>query len=244
MDILILAGGRCRPDLAEASGAEWRCDIPLGSQTFLERTIEAAAGLGSLVVVGPRPVPDARIAEPGEGFVQSLTAGLAQCQAPDVLVVTADMPWISRESLEGFLERRPQNAELAYPIVRAEDCERRFPGLPRTSVALKEGRFTGGNAAWATRIALAKVAPVIEKAYRLRKSPLGLGSMIGWDLVFKLLLSRLSPSVLPISEVEAKAGRFLGVRVGAVLCPHPEIGADIDSAEQYRIMQALQKAAN
>lgn len=243
MQSIILAGGRCKPDLRELSGCEWRADLTIEGRTMLDVAVDALQPFGDLIVVGPKMVPGAIQAEAGTTFPGSLMRGLEKVTSDEILIATSDMPWIARESVEGFLSRRPEGCDLAYPILLAQECLDRYPGLPRTSVALKEGRFTGGNLIWAKTSAMKKLAPWMERAYEARKSPLALGRMIGWDLLSRMALGRISPQSLSISYLEKRVSHTLGITVKAVPCPYPEIGTDIDSAEQYQIMLSLQKAS-
>ncbi|MCH1927236.1 hypothetical protein L6232_20735, partial [Shewanella sp. C31] len=62
-----------------------------------------------------------------------------------------------------------------------------------------------------------------KRVVALRKRPLALARMIGLDVLLKLLLGRLS-----VAELEARAGRILGVEARALLTPFPEVGVDVD----------------
>lgn len=243
MDVVILAGGRCKEDLRALSGQEWRCDLTLDGRTFLDIALDAVERLGEIIIVGPHGTRGLSPAPPGASFVGSVQSGLGRVTSEDCLIVTCDMPWISREAVTGFLDRVPEGAEIGYPIVRVEDCEARFPSLSRTAVRLKEGRFTGGNLAWVKTEPMRGAVEVLDRAYQARKSPVALAGLVGWDLLARLAWSKAAPSSLPIGWVEQRVSRFLGAEARAVPCPFPEIGTDIDSADQYRVMLELQKSA-
>ena len=242
MEVILLAGGKCKPDLKELSGCEWRCDLPTKGSTMMDVAVEALAPYGDLVVVGPHAPLGAKKAEPGGSFPQSLERGLELVTSDEIIIATCDMPWLTRESVSGFLEKIPKDAELGYPIISEAECLARFPGLPRTAVSIREGRFTGGNLIWGKTAAMRKLTPWLDRAYELRKSPVALGGMIGWDLLGRLAFGRLAPKTLTIDYMERRITRSIGVQVRGVICPYPEIGTDIDSAEQYKVMLALQKS--
>lgn len=242
MQAIILAGGRCKPDLKEISGCEWRGDLTIDGRTMLDVAADALRPFGGLIVVGPRPLPDALHSEPGSSFPGSLQKGLELVTDEEVIIATSDMPWLTKESVKGFLARRPDGCDLAYPILLAQDCLDRYPGLPRTSVALREGKYTGGNLIWAKTKAVKILAPWMERAYEARKSPLALGRMIGWDLLSRMAIGKVSPQTLSIGYLERRVSHTLGIEVKAVSCPFPEIGTDIDSAEQYEVMLSLQNS--
>lgn len=240
MEIILLAGGRCKPDLKELSGCDWRCDLPANGGTMMEIAVKALAPFGGLVVVGPHPLEGAKLAEPGGSFPESLERGLSLVESDEIIIATCDMPWLTHQAVEGFLERVPSNAELGYPIISEEECLARYPGLPRTAVSIREGRFTGGNLIWGKTSALKKLTPWLDRAYQLRKSPIALGGMLGWDLLGRLAFGKIAPKTLTIDYMEKRISRAIGVDVKGVICPYPEIGTDIDSAEQYKFMLTLQ----
>jgi hypothetical protein len=243
MDVLILAGGKCRPNLAQGSGCEWRADLMRGDRTFLQITLDAVKGLGVPILVGPVQTPDALWVRPGETFSASLRNGLERVVADHVLVTTADMPWLTKEAVEGFLQRVDEADDLTYPIIRADDCTRRYPGLSRTSVQLKEGRFTGGNLILARTESLRRALPIVDQGYRSRKSPLALAKMIGLGTAARLALGFIVPGALTVPYLESRVSRLLRCQVRGQICPFPELGADIDSHEQYQIMKELEKSA-
>lgn len=243
MEIILLAGGKCRRDLKELSGCDWRCDLPTKDRTMMEVAVEALSPFGGLVIVGPHGVEGAKLAEPGGTFPQSLERGLELVTSDEIIIATCDMPWLTQESVSGFLERVPKDAELGYPIISEAECLARYPGLPRTAVSIKEGRFTGGNLIWGKTDAMKRLTPWLDKAYELRKSPVALGGLVGWDLLGRLAFGRLAPKSLSISYLERRIGQAFGIKVRGVVCPYPEIGTDIDTAEQYKVMLSLQKTA-
>ncbi|MCG9894185.1 MAG: NTP transferase domain-containing protein, partial [Fimbriimonadaceae bacterium] len=229
---MILAGGNAPDDLAAVGGSSERAGIKYGNRTFLEVVREAVDGVGRIVQVGGPPAEDGVTVEAGRTFVESVGRGLAAVEADQVLIVTADLPCLRAEMVSRFLESCPE-ADLCYPILRAESCEAAFPDMARTTLRLREGRFTGGNLSLVRTEALRRFVPLLEQAYAARKSPIRLGGMVGWGLVGRLILGRLAPATLSIASLEAEIGRFLRADVRAVFCQDAEIGADIDTAEQY-----------
>lgn len=103
--------------------------------------------------------------------------------------------------------------------------------MRRTSLRVREGCFTGGNAMVVRPAFLARNVPLLESTFAARKQPLRLAGMVGWDLVFRALLSPVLPGLLPLSLLEERVGRLVGGRVAALEIPYPEIGADIDKPE-------------
>jgi hypothetical protein len=65
-----------------------------------------------------------------------------------------------------------------------------------------------------------------------RKSALEQARIIGFGLLFRLLIRRLS-----LAEAERRVARGIGVRGRAVPFPHAEIGMDVDKPFQLEIVR-------
>ncbi len=163
-----------------------------------------------------------------------------------LLLCAADMPFVTRESLEKFLskalEARADVAYLAVPL----SAFQRFSALEkfrRTRARLKEGTFTGGNLFLLSAKALPNISLLADRAIRSRKSRWQLGQIAGWRLLFKWLLSHLpivgNPFLVSISELERRAEELLGCRCKAVVADLPELAFDIDKLEDYELAQSL-----
>lgn len=229
MDVLILAGARSSPELRAASGAEFRCEAEVAGTTMLDTAVAASRHVGPLVVVGPRAPEGASLVAPGASMVASLSAGLGAVSSDELTVVTADLPFLRPEHVSRFLAARPSEAHIAYPIVPVACCETEFPGLSRTGVRLREGRFTGGNVFYARREALQRGLAWLESAYDARKSPVRLAGMLGAAAVGRLAVARFWPQVLPLAWVEGLASARLGIPVRAVVLQDAAIATDVDS---------------
>ncbi|MEE1929917.1 NTP transferase domain-containing protein [Streptomyces sp. TRM 70351] len=97
-DVIVLAGGAAR----RLGGAD-KPSVTVGGRTLLDRTLAACAGAGRTVVVGPRrptgrPVTWTREERPGGGPLPALAAGLRHVTGPTVLVLSADLPFLTERS--------------------------------------------------------------------------------------------------------------------------------------------------
>jgi CTP:molybdopterin cytidylyltransferase MocA len=238
MDIIILAGGDCSPDLKEASGSLKRSGIEVNGKRLLDIVADAAAPLGRLIVVGGEESDRWVSAPEGDSLSASLRSGLENVTDDEILVITVDLPALKTSSISSFLDLC-QGGELYYPIVTAEQCEDQFPGMKRTTVSLAEGRFTGGNMAKLSRQGIDSLIKLMEKAYDARKSPLKLARMIGLGTAIRLLISKLTPSALGLEAIETSASKLLGVKVKAVISPDAAVGADIDTPAQLEAFRSL-----
>lgn len=94
-DAVILAGGSSR-----RMGGGDKTTLDVGGATLLDRAIEAAAGAGEIVVVGTarpttRDVRWTREDPVGGGPAAAVAAGLELVFAPRVLVLAADLPFVT-----------------------------------------------------------------------------------------------------------------------------------------------------
>ncbi|MBF6211099.1 NTP transferase domain-containing protein [Nocardia puris] len=103
-DAIVLAGGR-----ASRMGGVDKPALVIGGRSMLEAALSAAAGCARIVVVGPhRPelapeIGQVRETPAGAGPVAAVDAGLrelADSDAPHVLVLAADMPFLSRDTVD------------------------------------------------------------------------------------------------------------------------------------------------
>jgi molybdopterin-guanine dinucleotide biosynthesis protein A len=93
-DAVVLAGGRAR-----RLGGVDKPGLDVGGSSLLDRVLTATAGAGRTVVVGParstsRAVLWTHEQPPGGGPVAGLAAGLEQVEAPVVLLLAADLPFL------------------------------------------------------------------------------------------------------------------------------------------------------
>ena len=174
-------------------------------------------------------------------MIDTLFAGVASL-APDetrLLVVTADVPFLTTDALTDFVARARmtgENVEFAYPVVPAARCEARFSGMKRTTLRVAEGTYTGGNVALLDPAFLRRSDAVLRQAYARRKSVGALAQMLGPGIIFRLIASRALPRLLTIGQLETAVGGVLGGAVArAIVTDYAEIGADVDKPEDIPI---------
>ena len=67
-----------------------------------------------------------------------------------------------------------------------------------------------------------------------RKRPVKMLSELGWLVVLRYLLGRLS-----LKEALRRISQRMGVRVGVVLLPFPEAAVDVDSVADWQVAQRI-----
>lgn len=153
----------------------------------------------------------------------------------NVLIVSADIPFVNAAAIDDFLSRCERlEADLYYPIIRKETAQGRFPDTKRTYMKLRDGTFTGGNIQLASTESVLRNQDAGERVFALRKSPIKLLGLLGSRFVLKFLTGRLA-----IADLERKAGDLLAVRVVAVESDFPEIGVDVDKPDDWVLAKRL-----
>jgi GTP:adenosylcobinamide-phosphate guanylyltransferase len=232
---VVLAGGQAPPEIVAMTGVNSRALIPIDGRPMLSYVVHAlreAGCIDGVTVVGNVPdSPDyARIADQGS-FVENFYAGLDVAdKAEYLLVATADIPFLTAAAVEDFVLRGAETrADLLYPIVAVERCYARFPGVKRTAIRLRDGRWTGGNMILARPAFLRQQRGRLLEGYSARKSPLRLAQMLGVCTALRLVLSQIAwPDLLDVAQLEASVSRLLGGKVQAIVSNFPELATDID----------------
>lgn len=102
-DAVVLAGGAAR----RLGGAD-KPGLAVAGRALIDRVLDACAGAGTTVVVGPRrptprPVQWSREDPPGGGPLAALGAGLRAVTAEYVLLLAADLPFLTRTTVHALL---------------------------------------------------------------------------------------------------------------------------------------------
>ncbi|MTE19947.1 NTP transferase domain-containing protein [Streptomyces sp. TRM43335] len=104
-DAVVIAGGAAR----RLGGAD-KPALTVGGRALLDRVLHACADAARTVVVGPRrptarPVEWAREEPPGGGPLAALDAGLRRTERGTVLVLSADLPFLTSATVRRLLDR-------------------------------------------------------------------------------------------------------------------------------------------
>ncbi|MGQ9825104.1 MAG: nucleotidyltransferase family protein, partial [Desulfotomaculales bacterium] len=124
-DAVVLAGSPNNGQLRVCSPAPYEALIPIGKRFMVEYVVDALLAsprIGKVVVVGPAdPLAQVfsfsrvKIVPPGEKLLENFQRGLAALPgAGRVLVAAADIPLLTREAVEDFLDRCRDGAVDLY----------------------------------------------------------------------------------------------------------------------------------
>jgi GTP:adenosylcobinamide-phosphate guanylyltransferase len=246
MDAIILAGATNSGALRQVSQEEFEAEIKIAGRPMLDYVLQALRSISSIqriVVVGPDSLmtPEMKertsdVAEPGNSWEESLINGLNKLNTEEpVLLVTSDIPLITKEALEDFLTRcQERKGDVYYSFVSKEANERKYPGVQRTYVKLREGVFTGGNLGLIAPRIIRDNFEMFKKAAAMRKKPLQLCSLLGWKCMFKLVCGRLS-----IHEIEDRVAKIFHFAAIGVASPYPEVGIDVDKPSDLQLAKEV-----
>lgn len=145
-DALVLAGGR-----ATRLGGVDKPGLPVGGTPLLDRVLVAVGGAVRRIVVGPTHAPGADVVTqedpPGGGPVAGIAAGLAHVGSPAVVVLAADLPFLTPGTVDRLL------AALG-------------PGVDATMLLDGDGREQLLLSAWRTAVLRDRITALGEPAGR------------------------------------------------------------------------------
>lgn len=147
-DAVVLAGGAAR-----RLGGVDKPGLRVGGRALLDRVLAACAGAGTTVVVADprptaRPVTWAREDPPGGGPLAALAAGLRHTAADQVVVVSADLPFLAGPTVGRLLAALAASDADGALLTDADGRDQplvaayRAPALRRELAALARDRPT------------------------------------------------------------------------------------------------------
>jgi GTP:adenosylcobinamide-phosphate guanylyltransferase len=209
---------------------------------YVVDALRAAEHVGDVTVIcgpgGPLP-PDAvdgvrQTTAASKAFSDTVAAAARSGGNGPVLLVTADVPLLTPQAVDQTARfALDRGADLTYTMAEAEQVAAAFPETKRTSVRLREGRFTGGNLVVADRDSLLHSLAVIQAAFARRKSIIGLALLLGPVFVVRLALGRLT-----IEAVARRGSEVLGCSIAVHLTKHPEVAFDVDKPSDLAAAEA------
>ncbi|MFF3206305.1 NTP transferase domain-containing protein [Streptomyces sp. NPDC002962] len=137
-DAVVLAGGGAR----RLGGAD-KPGVRVGGRALLDRVLGACADARTTVVVADprptaRPVRWAREDPPGAGPVAALDAGLRHTAAADVLVLSADLPFLAPDTVRRLLAALRAGAAEGVLLTDADGRDQPLVAAYRTAALRRE----------------------------------------------------------------------------------------------------------
>lgn len=247
MDVVILAGGEL--EVERFQGLEplvpHKAAVPILGRPMVEWVIAAARSCPAVERIRVVSYPELRRPEwelleaalvPEAGSIAgNLRAGLdALPGAGRVLVLSGDLPLVTREALEDLLARAP-DADVVFPYVERQDVLRAFPDREWIFSVTPEGAFTGSAVGLCRPQALLAHWRWVEDLLEARrKKPLELAAMFGFSFLMKLLFCRLR-----VRDIETKLSHLLQITGRGYRSPYPELAMDVDKFSDIAFVEAV-----
>jgi GTP:adenosylcobinamide-phosphate guanylyltransferase len=248
---IVLAGSRPGENgFAESHGVAAKALIPVGGGPMLGRVLDtllASASIGRIVVLAQQPHELLRgalgwaagheriaMAVAGDGISASIARIAGSAEAPwPVLVTTADHALLTPDMVEAFITGS-DGVDASFAMVERRVVEQVHPGTRRTWIKLSDGHFSGANLFALRTPAAQKALAFWARAERDRKKALRLLMFFG-PTIFLRAFTR----TIGLDAAVAKAGRDLGIRLGAVRLPFPEAAIDVDKPADLELVERI-----
>jgi hypothetical protein len=109
-----------------------------------------------------------------------------------------------------------------------------YPGMRRTRTRFSDGAFCGCNLFAFLTAESRTAADLWRQVENDRKRPLKMIGRLGWMVVLRYLLGRLS-----LKDAVRLISERMGLKVGVVILPFPEAAADVDSVSDWHFAEAI-----
>jgi molybdopterin-guanine dinucleotide biosynthesis protein A len=255
VDAVILGGGTIKEAAgatpAAGTGVAGKGLLFLGGREMIEYVIDALAGVERVrrtIVVAPETAlheswsnrVDAVVPTVGSAvdngvaainYLKENSPGLTKY----VLIMTCDIPLITSEAINDFLDRcETTNDDIYYPVIRKEVVEAKYPETKRTYAKLKDGVITGGNFALMEPEVIMANLELLDDAYNARKSVFQTLGLLGPKIIIKFLTKTIT-----ISDIEKRVTKKIKAKAKAIVTPYPEVGVDVDKPEDLELVSEL-----
>jgi GTP:adenosylcobinamide-phosphate guanylyltransferase len=245
--VVIMAGGQTPEKILEAGETEKeRAFIDIGGRPMLAWVLDAlnkSELAGDILCFGNAErirktfgLREDQVMEDKGSMLENFMSGMQHFHDHHfVLSMTCDIPLLTAEALTNLMKQVATiDAEVYYPIIDVKLYDEKFPGGKRTTQALKEGTFTGGNVFVLNPESVIQNRSRVEAVIRDRKSPAKLIRLFGLPFIVKYAMKNLD-----LPGLEAKATQILGAKMRGVITPYPEIGFDVDKPEDLRMVRDI-----
>ncbi|NWF26869.1 molybdenum cofactor guanylyltransferase [Streptomyces sp. PKU-EA00015] len=179
-DAIVLAGGA-----AKRLGGADKPAVSVGGRALLDRVLGVCRDAGRTVVVGgrrptARPVVWAREEPPGGGPLAALDAGVRQCDAPSVLVLSADLPFLGRTTVRRLISALDESDREAALLTDADGRDQPLVAAYRTEPLRRELALLATEHGTLSGLPLRLLAQELDLA-RVRTDPLASFDCDTWE---------------------------------------------------------------
>lgn len=249
MYAVILAGGKINPGnelFAESRGLP-KSMIKIDGKPMIQWVIDAANLANSveqIIIAGLDDIsslksekPVAQIPDHG-GILENLDAAadfiLKEVPGTEYfLSISSDIPLITGDIIETVIaENRKPGLDVFYNVVEQNVMEAAFPGVKRTYMKFRDGRFCGADMHVMSTKTIQKL---INLGFvQFRKHPFKLISMAGPGIILRMLFYPLS-----LENAEKVVYRKTGICGKVNVSRYPEMAMDIDTLQHLEIVRKM-----
>lgn len=251
---LVLAGARSAHDpVARLAGVSNKILAKVGGEPMVSRvlhTLEKSPRVGKRFLCGPswdtvqaQPFLAMMIGSekicwvnPEEGPSRSVAKFLQEHpEEYPLLITTADHVLLTPEMVDFFLREALQTkADVAVGLVPYARVMEAYPQSKRTVTRLSGKGVCGCNLFVLRTPKADRIVEFWSHLERNRKHPVRVIRALGWQVLLRYLLGRLS-----LSEALDRLGGQLDLRVQEILLPFPEAAIDVDTPDDFFLAEAL-----
>ncbi len=256
MDAILFAGGIPQPDepLYRYSAGEPKALIDVAGKPMIQWVVDAlceARTIDRIVIIGLTEKSRLECGKPlvylpNEGrLLDNVKAGTAKVlelnpKAKYVLLASSDTPAVTGDMFDWIVNTCMETRDdLYYNVIRREAMEKRYPGSKRTYTKLKDMEVCGGDTNMVRAAIVNQHSDFWNKVFDARKSPAEQATLLGPDILFRLLFRQLTAD-----DVIQRVASKLGLKGRAIVCPYPEVGMDVDKPHQLELLRADLAARN
>ncbi len=250
MDAILLAGGVPAPDspLYTYTQGKPKAALELGGKLMIQWVLDAleeAETISSISLVGCEELTDelvsskivsvqAAAGDMLENFRRGAEAVLEHNPgAKSIVFVSSDIPLITSESVNWVVNTSlPVDLDVYYPVIEQSLMEKRFPESARSFVKLKGMNVCGGDLAIINLELHKSREDFWRRIIEARKSYLSQAALVGFDVLFLLLLRQIN-----LPNLVEKVTTRLNISGRALICPYPELGMDVDKPHQVDMVR-------
>lgn len=256
---IVLAADRGNPDpVAQAAGVSCKAMAPVDGIPMVARVIRAlrdSEAIDAIILCGPprhviekdnqlQLLMDSEQLEwqPSRESPSTSAAAALKSLATDapVLLTTADHALLTPAMVDHFCgQARLATADLFVALASYNAIMQAFPGMRRTATRFQDGPFCSCNLFAILNARGRRAIDFWRQVERERKTPWKMINKLGWLVVLKYLLGRLT-----LAEGLNRASKMLGMRADAIRMPFPEAAVDVDTPADWHFVESIVRSSN
>jgi GTP:adenosylcobinamide-phosphate guanylyltransferase len=251
---LVLAADRGPDDpVARAAGVACKCLTPVNGNPMVFRVLnalDASREVDEKILCGPPKsildreadlrglIAAGKVKWYANQATPSTSAYHVLISLPEempVLLTTADHALLDARMVDHFCSHaRRTSCDVVVGIARHDVVTKAYPQTRRTVTRLADGAYCGCNLFAFLTPRARTAADFWRQVETQRKNPLRVIRVLGWVAVSRYLMGRLS-----LAEALKRVSRRLGLTAGAVIMPFAEAAVDVDSVEDWKLVERI-----